>query len=95
MSYINVTEIRDSEVSTDGYATYTIDCGDLGCHDIEIDLDDYIDRFNVNGVDLDIDDIVKSVKREGELSTLIAELVISFGIDTILEHLIEEEEEAA
>lgn len=95
MSHITLSTLRDRVVSTDGYVTYTIDAGDLGSHDIEIDLDDYIDQFNVDEVEVDLDDIAKTVESEGELPSLIAELVTVFGMDTILEHLAQEEELAA
>ena len=95
MSHITLSTLRDRVVSTDGYVTYTIDAGDLGSHDIEIDLDDYIDQFNVDEVEVDLDDIAKTVESEGELPSLIAELVTVFGMYTILEHLAQEEELAA
>ena len=93
MSYITMSTFRDIDLSTDGYITHTIDAGDLGSHDIELDLDDYTDNINVDGIEIDLDDIATTVESEGELPNLIAELVIVFGMDTLLEHLAKEEEE--
>ena len=90
MSYITIHEVSELDTAVDTIY-YSIDLGDLGERDIEIDPEHYV-TVSLDSADVDLDHIAKRVEDEGELDSLIAELAIVFGIEKLLEALANEAE---
>ena len=90
MSYITIHEVNELDTAVDTIY-YSIDLGELGEQDIEIDPEHYV-TVTLDSADVDLGHIAKRVEDEGELDSLIAELAIVFGVEKLLEALADEAE---
>lgn len=95
MSYLEFdsSHIYSSETSIEtegGYYEHYVDLGDLGSHEISIDLDDICtDSFHpcLQSVSIEMDEIASVVKREAELNRLMWELLQHYTEDNMIDAL--------